>query len=164
MPELARDLALDNLANQLSYASDFSNGGEDIAYALYDLARAGRAAIGDLRYYLEARLGNFGTPLAKAQLGAALALYGDRPRAATAFAAAVADLSVGRDRRPHLARRLRQPAPRHRGGADARRRECTPSGVDLRGAGRRSIASERGVARATPRRRRMPGRCSPPRR
>ena len=65
----------------MSYAADFDKGGEDIAYALYDLARGGRAAIGDLRYYLEAKLDNFGSPLAKAQLGAALALYGDRTRA-----------------------------------------------------------------------------------
>ncbi|HEY0920575.1 alpha-2-macroglobulin family protein, partial [Devosia sp.] len=84
VPEQALGMALDNLANQVAYAADFSNGGEDVAYALYDLARAGRAAIGDLRYYAEARLDAFGTPLAKAQLGAALALYGDRTRAAAA--------------------------------------------------------------------------------
>ncbi len=90
--ELAMTMALDNLSNQVAYASDFSNGGEAIAYALYVLARDGRAAIGDLRYYVDARLGNFATPLAKAQLGAALALYGDRPRAGAAFRAAVADL------------------------------------------------------------------------
>ena len=42
----------------------------------------------------------FGSPLAKAQLGAALALYGDRTRAATAFAAAVDGLDdAGRSRR-----------------------------------------------------------------
>jgi uncharacterized protein YfaS (alpha-2-macroglobulin family) len=81
--------ALDNLGNQVAQAADFDNGGEDLAYALYDLARAGRAAIGDLRYYLEAKLDSFGTPLAQAQLGSALALYGDRTRAATAFAAAI---------------------------------------------------------------------------
>ena len=90
-------MALNNLANQVSYASDFSNGGEDLAYALYDLARGGRAAIGDLRYYLEAKLDAFGSPLAKAQLGAALALYGDNARAATAFAAAVQGLDAKED-------------------------------------------------------------------
>jgi uncharacterized protein YfaS (alpha-2-macroglobulin family) len=51
--------------------------------------------IGDLRYYAEAKLDAFATPLAKAQLGAALALYGDRPRSDTAFRAAVADLERG---------------------------------------------------------------------
>lgn len=98
VPDLALTMALDNLGNQVSYAADFSSGGEDVAYALYDLARAGRAAIGDLRYYLEARLDAFGSPLAKAQLGAALALYGDRTRAATAFSAAIADLGQPEDR------------------------------------------------------------------
>ena len=88
VPDLPRDLALDNLANSIAYASDFTNGGEDIAYALYVLARNGRAAIGDLRYYADAKLGDFATPLAKAQIGAAMALYGDRPRAERAFAAA----------------------------------------------------------------------------
>ena len=89
VPEQALNMALDSLGNQLSYATDFDKGGEDIAYALYDLARAGRAAIGDLRYYYEAKLDKFGSPLAKAQLGAALALYGDRTRASDAFKAAV---------------------------------------------------------------------------
>ncbi|HTN61904.1 MAG TPA: alpha-2-macroglobulin family protein, partial [Devosia sp.] len=94
VPDQAMNMALDNLGNQVSYAADFDNGGEDVAYALYDLARAGRAAIGDLRYYLEARLSAFGSPLAKAQLGAALALYGDGTRAATAFQAAVEGLKT----------------------------------------------------------------------
>ena len=86
-------LALDRLRNAVSYASDFSNGGEDLAYALYVLARAGRAVIGDLRYYADAKLGDFATPLAQAQIGAALALYGDIPRARKAFDAARAGLT-----------------------------------------------------------------------
>jgi uncharacterized protein YfaS (alpha-2-macroglobulin family) len=92
VPKLARDLALDNLSNRVAYASDFTDGGEDIAYALYVLARAGRAAIGDLRYYTDSKLAAFRTPLAKAQIGAAMALYGDRQRAQRAFEAAMADL------------------------------------------------------------------------
>ena len=92
VPDVARTIALDNLANGVAYASDFEHGGEDIAYALYVLARAGRAAIGDLRYYTDSKLDAFATPLAKAQLGAAMALYGDRVRASRAFAAAMADL------------------------------------------------------------------------
>ena len=122
MPELARTIALDNLSNRLSYADDFTNGGEDIAYALYVLARTGRASLGDLRYYAETKIGNFGTALAKAQVGAALALYGDRTRAARAFEAAFSDLNVGRNA-DYLDRRLRQPAPRQGRGADARRRK-----------------------------------------
>ena len=70
-------------------------GGEDVAYALYVLARNARAVIGDLRYYAEAKLNAFATPLARAQLGAALALYGDRPRADRAFASALALLNRG---------------------------------------------------------------------
>ena len=84
--------ALERLRNFVSYATDFDNGGEAIAYSLYVLARNGRAPIGDLRYYADARIGNFATPLAKAQLGAALAMYGDKARAQTAFDAALGGL------------------------------------------------------------------------
>ena len=97
VPAIAFDNALDNLRNRLSYVEDFSQGGEGIAYALYDLARTGRAAIGDLRYYAETKLDAFSTPLAKAQLAAALALYGDRPRAETTMRAALATLDRERD-------------------------------------------------------------------
>ncbi|NEV61950.1 alpha-2-macroglobulin family protein [Thiorhodococcus minor] len=93
VPEVPFDMALDNLRNALSYAPDFSSGGEAIAYALYVLARNGEARIGDLRYYADTKLDAFATPLAKAQLGGALALYGDRARADTAFGAALAMIS-----------------------------------------------------------------------
>ncbi|MGV8853598.1 MAG: MG2 domain-containing protein [Devosia sp.] len=129
VPEQAMSRALDNLANHLSYASDFDNGGEDVAYGLYDLARAGRASMGDLRYYFEARLDAFGSPLAKAQLGAALALYGDQTRAATAFAAAVEALATTTDRNAYRAdygSRLRDTA-----GVLALAAEFKPAGVDL---------------------------------
>ncbi|MGV8833215.1 MAG: MG2 domain-containing protein [Devosia sp.] len=129
VPDQAMSRAFDNLSNQLSYASDFDNGGEDVAYALYDLARAGRATMGDLRYYLEARLDAFGSPLAKAQLGAALALYGDQTRAATAFNAAVTSLSDSKDSQRYRAdygSRLRDTA-----GVLALAAEFKPEGVDL---------------------------------
>lgn len=129
IPGEAMTMALDNLSNQVSYAADFERGGEDVAYALYDLARAGRAAIGDLRYYLEARLGAFGSPLAKAQLGAALALYGDRTRAATAFSAALDDLDAPEERdryRADYGSRLRDTA-----GVLALAAEFTPAGIDV---------------------------------
>ncbi|HRY06438.1 MAG TPA: alpha-2-macroglobulin, partial [Hyphomicrobiaceae bacterium] len=84
--------ALDRLQNFISYAQDFEKGGEDRAYALYVLARNGRAPIGELRYYADTRLERFSTPLAKAQLGAALAMMGDKPRAQRAFSAAIAAL------------------------------------------------------------------------
>lgn len=129
VPEQAMSMALDNLSNQLAYATDFDNGGQGIAYALYDLARAGRAAMGDLRYYLEARLNQFGSPLAKAQLGAALALYGDTTRANTAFVAAVEGLAKAdnpRVYRDDYGSRLRDTA-----GVLALAAEFKPQDVDL---------------------------------
>ncbi len=84
--------ALDKLQNSVSYASDFEKGGESIAYALYVLARNGRAPIGDLRYYADTRLDRFANPMAKAQIAAALALYGDTERAGKAFDSAIADV------------------------------------------------------------------------
>jgi uncharacterized protein YfaS (alpha-2-macroglobulin family) len=129
IPDQAMQSALDNLGNQVSYASDFSNGGQDLAYALYDLARAGRAAIGDLRYYLEAKLDAFGSPLAQAHLGSALALYGDRTRAATAFEAAIEGLQTPdnpRSWRNDYGSQLRDTAA-----VLALAAEFTPAGVDL---------------------------------
>ena len=81
VPDRAFEAALGNLANLVNAYGDFEMGGEDLAYALMVLAREGRAAIGDLRYYADARAGAFATPLAQAQLGFALALAGDQPRA-----------------------------------------------------------------------------------
>ncbi len=97
VPEAAFGSALDNLRNRLAYAPDFDQGGEDIAYALYVLARNGRAAIGDLRYYAESKLEAFATPMARAQMGAALALYGERLRSDAAFRSAESLLDRGRD-------------------------------------------------------------------
>lgn len=93
VPQIAFTQALDNLRNRINFAPDFDNGGEDIAYALYVLAREGAAAIGDLRYYADEKASALATPLAKAQLGAALAAYGDPTRADALFAAAASDLT-----------------------------------------------------------------------
>jgi uncharacterized protein YfaS (alpha-2-macroglobulin family) len=92
------NLALDRLSNVLAYAQDFQKGGEARAYAMYVLARNGRAPVGDLRYYVDARLERFATPLAKAQLGAALAMIGDKDRSGRAFASALAGLESAQDR------------------------------------------------------------------
>ncbi|MDX2259465.1 MAG: alpha-2-macroglobulin family protein, partial [Hyphomicrobiaceae bacterium] len=86
--------ALDRLANFIAYAQDFEQGGEERAYALYVLARNGRAPAGELRYYADARLARFSTPLGKAQLGAALAMIGDTERAERAFGAALSQLEA----------------------------------------------------------------------
>ena len=59
------------------------------AYGLYVLALGGHGRPGAARVMAE-RIGQLPTPLAKAQLGAALALGHDRPRAEVAFAAALA--------------------------------------------------------------------------
>ncbi len=83
-------LALDRLANAVAYTSDVRDGGGALAYALYNLARNGRVAAGELRYYAEAKLAAFKTPLAKAQIAAALAMIGDNARARRVFRAAVA--------------------------------------------------------------------------
>jgi hypothetical protein len=85
VPDGAMRLALDNLRNRINYAPDFDRGGEDIAYALLVLAREGAAAIGDLRYYADAKGADFATPLARAQLAAALASYGEQSRADRMF-------------------------------------------------------------------------------
>ncbi|MCR8825333.1 alpha-2-macroglobulin family protein [Pseudosulfitobacter koreensis] len=93
VPDLAYDLAMDNLKNRVNYAADFDEGGEDIAYALLVLARNGSASMGDLRYYADTKGDDFGTPLATAQLGAALAMYGDQLRADGLFATASAQMA-----------------------------------------------------------------------
>lgn len=85
-------MAMDNLRNRVNYAPDFDDGGEDIAYALMVLAREGAAKMGDLRYYADVKAGAFATPLALAQLGAALASYGDQTRADRMFRAALAKM------------------------------------------------------------------------
>ena len=92
VPKIPFRNAVDNLRSALSYASDFEDGGEDVAYALLVLAREGAASIGDLRYFADARADNFATPLAKAQLGAALAFYGEQRRADKMFRLAETDL------------------------------------------------------------------------
>jgi uncharacterized protein YfaS (alpha-2-macroglobulin family) len=94
VPDLAFGLAMDNLRNRINYAPDFDRGGQDIAYALMVLAREGAAAMGDLRYYADVKSGAFATPLAVAQLGAALASYGDQTRADRMFAQAENMLSA----------------------------------------------------------------------
>ena len=85
VPDKAFRSALDNLRNQVNYYPDFDKGGEPLAYALMVLAREGAAAVGDLRYYSDVKGDAFATPTAMAQLGAALASYGDQPRADAMF-------------------------------------------------------------------------------
>ncbi len=88
VPDRPMRMALDNLRNQVNFAPDFDFGGEALAYALMVLAREGAAAIGDLRYYADVKGDAFATPTAMAQLGAALAAYGEQARADAMFARA----------------------------------------------------------------------------
>lgn len=98
VPDLAFRNALTNLRNQVNYAPDFSDeingGGEALAYALMVLAREGAAAVGDLRYYADVKGDDFVTPIAQAQLGAALASYGDQARADAMFRKAAAKMAA----------------------------------------------------------------------
>ena len=90
VPDVAFRLALDRLRNQISIAPEPNkNGGRELAYALYVLARNGAAPIGDLRYLADTKLGDLATPIAKAQIAAALAVMGDRARAERVYAAAL---------------------------------------------------------------------------
>ncbi|MEO0386362.1 MAG: alpha-2-macroglobulin family protein, partial [Pseudomonadota bacterium] len=95
VPAPAMAAAVAQLENRVNAAPDFEAGGEGLAYALYVLAGAGRAAIGDLRYYADAKEADFATPLARAHLGAALAAYGDPRRADALFRAAARGLEAG---------------------------------------------------------------------
>ncbi|MCF3640362.1 alpha-2-macroglobulin family protein [Rhizobium sp. TRM95111] len=85
VPEQAMVQALDNLQNALSYDSNVGDRGNELAYALYVLARNRKAAISDLRYYADTKLSDFRTPLARAHLAGALGLYGDGQRAERIF-------------------------------------------------------------------------------
>ena len=85
VPDIAFRNALDSLRNQLNYFPDFDFGGQEVAYALYVLAREGAASVADLRYYADVKADAFTTPLAAAHLGAALASYGDPTRADAMF-------------------------------------------------------------------------------
>ena len=90
VPEDTLVAALDYIRNMVGNAPDIeAGGGQDMAYALYVLARAGRAPVGDLKYLADTKIGDFGSPLARAQVASALSMLGDRDRADTAFASAI---------------------------------------------------------------------------
>lgn len=88
VPEVAFEQAINNIKNTLSFSTNIDADGNAIAYALYVLARRGEATLGDLRYFVDAKFASFSSPLAKAQMGASLALYGEKARAKKAFEAA----------------------------------------------------------------------------
>jgi uncharacterized protein YfaS (alpha-2-macroglobulin family) len=95
VPQKKLDAALERLRNLLANSTEIGAGqGAPIAYAGYVLARNGRQVIGDLRYLADAKIDSFETPLARAQLAAALAMLGDRPRAESTFGKAAEALSL----------------------------------------------------------------------
>ncbi len=84
------------LSDALKFLADAASGDDDSpdflaaqVYRLYVLALAGQGQPGAARVLAE-RINHLPTPLAKAQIGAALALARDTPRAEAAFAAALA--------------------------------------------------------------------------
>lgn len=89
VPAQGLTMALTNLQNQMSYTTDVQARGAEMAYALYVMARNRKASAGDLRYYADARIEEFSGPMARAQIAAALALYGDTQRSERAFASAL---------------------------------------------------------------------------
>jgi uncharacterized protein YfaS (alpha-2-macroglobulin family) len=94
VPDTAFRLALDRLRNYVATAPEpKKDGGRDLAYALYVLARNGAAPVGDLRYIADSQLADVATPMAKAQIAAALGMLGDRMRAERAYAAALASIA-----------------------------------------------------------------------
>jgi len=94
VPATAYSLAIDRLRNFVARAGEpAKDGGRELAYALYVLARNGAAPVGDLRYYADTKIADFATPIAKAQLAAALAMLGDKTRADKVYAAALEAIS-----------------------------------------------------------------------
>lgn len=94
VPDVAFKLALDRLRNNIAVAPEPSkDGGRELAYALYVLARNGVAPVGDLRYIADTKLKDVATPIAKAQIAAALGLLGDKARADRVYQAALDSIS-----------------------------------------------------------------------
>jgi len=98
VPQKAFAQALDYLRNAVANATEVKDGGADLAYAAYVLARNGRPVMGDLRYLADTKIGDFSSALGRAQLAAALALLGDRGRAARAMDSALTVLRAERDK------------------------------------------------------------------
>ena len=95
VPAAAYTLAIDRLRNYVATAPEPNkNGGRELAYALYVLARNGVAPIGDLRYVADVKLSELATPIAKAQIAAALAMAGDKARADAVYLAALDAISL----------------------------------------------------------------------
>ncbi len=159
VPQAGFTLAVDRLRNFVARSPEPSkNGGRELAYALYVLARNGAAPVGDLRYYADVKLSDFATPIAKAQIAAALAMLGDKTRADRAYRAALDAISP--QPKLELGREDYGSALRDSAALVTLASEGQARAAHHR---RRRAARRQGprACRATPRRRRTPGWCSP---
>src|SRR6202000_1468334 len=94
VPDVLFKNALDRIRNSVVNANEpDKDGGRNLAYGLYVLARNGAAPVGDLRYLADTKLKDIATPIAKSQLAAALALGGARNRAEPVYGSALDDLA-----------------------------------------------------------------------
>jgi len=88
---------------QLAYPATWKKGSTErmrsraAAYALYDLAKAGQGDLPRLRWYHDQHFSDEPSPLARAQVGAALAMMGDHGRAHDSFAQAATALGYRED-------------------------------------------------------------------
>ena len=90
VPSASFTLALDRLRNFVAGAPEpGKDGGRELAYALYVLARNSAAPVGDLRYIADVKLADVVTPIGKAQIAAALGMLGDKERAERVYLAAL---------------------------------------------------------------------------
>ena len=95
VPQTAMTLAIDHLRNYVATAPEpDKNGGRELSYAFYVLARNAAAPVGDLRYIADVKLGALATPIAKAQVAAALSMLGDKARADRVYRAALDAIPV----------------------------------------------------------------------
>jgi uncharacterized protein YfaS (alpha-2-macroglobulin family) len=100
VPQKAFDQALERLRNAVANSIDTKDmDASSLAYAIYVLARNGRPVMGDLRYLADTKLSSFDSPLARAQLAAALAMLGDKARAERVFDSAAKRLDTQRNGR-----------------------------------------------------------------
>ncbi len=126
--DTAFNMAIANLRNRVNYAGDPQHASASdnaaLAYALAVLARERAATVGDLRYYVDTAARYFSTPMAAANLGAALASYGDQLRADRMFTQARELVDLSRNEaysfRPDYGTQLRDAAALLAIAADAR--------------------------------------------
>ena len=121
MPDVAFKLALDRLRNFVANAPEpEKDGGRELAYALYVLARNGVAPVGDLRYLADTKLNALATPIAKAQIAAALAHARRQGARRAGLCRGAGSRSPPQPKLRIRPRRLRLVAARRRRAGDAR--------------------------------------------